>query len=106
LSNKILTLLGFASKARKLSFGFSSAKESVLEKKAKLIVVADDVSDKSKKEVKFLSEKYDVKYIVLTELNMTAVSNAVGKSCGVISVNDSSFADGILIAMGGNANDK
>ena len=46
-NSKALTLLGFASKAGKLSFGADAALKSLKEKKAKLIVAACDVSEKS-----------------------------------------------------------
>ena len=39
---------------------------------------------------------------------MTAVSDAVGRRCGILSVNDSGFAGALLKAYveGGNANDE
>ena len=55
MQSKVLTLLGFASKAGKLQFGMAKSGESVKSGKSALLICACDVSDKSKKEVAFLT---------------------------------------------------
>lgn len=97
-SKKITALLGFASKAGRLSYGADAALKSVKEKKAKLIVIANNVSDKSRKEAEFFAGKGNVRTIVLYESDIAAVSAAVGRRCGILSVNDSGFADAVLKA--------
>ncbi|MBR0467042.1 MAG: ribosomal L7Ae/L30e/S12e/Gadd45 family protein [Clostridia bacterium] len=94
MTQKILTLLGFASKAGKLSFGMLAATESVKRGKSKLLLTALDVSAKSKKEVIYLANKTKVPYMAL-DVDMKSLSHAVGKSCGIISVNDNNFANSI-----------
>ena len=47
MNSKVLTMLGFAAKAGKLSFGMDAAVSSIKAKKARLIIVAADVSEKS-----------------------------------------------------------
>ena len=114
MKNKILTLLGFAAKAGKLSFGFEASVWSLKTKKAKLAVVAEDISQKSRKESEFFAGKNNIKLIVLNGIDMKTVSDAVGRKCGIISVNDHGFADAILKAYdeyakefeGGNADDE
>ncbi len=103
MNNKILTLLGFASKAGKLSFGMDMSLASIKAGKSSLIVCASDVSDKSKKEIGFHTQNKNVPFIFLTDEDIDTVSKAVGRKCGIISVNDKSFADAI---KGGYANDK
>ncbi len=103
MNNKILTLLGFAAKAGRLSFGMDMSLASVKAGKSFLIVCAYDVSDKSKKEISFHTLKKEVPLIVLTDIDIQTVSKAVGRKCGIISVNDKSFADAI---KGGYANDQ
>lgn len=95
MNSKALTLLGFASKAGKLSFGFASALEAVNREKAKIIITAADVSPKTKKEITYHSEKKGVKVIDLKETDIFKLSSAVGHKCGVISVNDNGFADAL-----------
>lgn len=95
MNNKILTLLGFASKAGKLVYGQAACLEAMQKNKTKLLIMAFDVSAKSQKELKFHAEKYNTPYLVLQEIGIAELSNAVGRSCGAVSVNDDSFADGI-----------
>lgn len=102
MNNKILTLLGFASKAGKLSFGMDMTITSIKAKKSFLTVAAFDVSEKSKKEISFHTNN-KVPFIILTDADIETLSKAVGKKCGIISVNDKSFAEAI---KGGYANDQ
>lgn len=108
MNNKILTLLGFASKAGKLSYGMDASVISIKSGKAKQVIAACDVSDKSKKEITFFAEKYFVRVTILNDFDIKTVSDAVGRKCGIISINDSGFADAFFKAHveGGNANDE
>lgn len=95
MNKKVLTLFGFATKAGKLCFGFSAAEESLLRHKSHLIAVACDVSEKSKKEISFKANKYDVTPLFLNNVSIFELSNAVGHKCGIVSVNDEGFAKAI-----------
>ena len=100
MDKKILTLLGFASKSRKLSYGAAASADSVNAGKSKLIIISGDISEKSKKEMIFVSEKNNVPVIVLGNVTSNVISNAVGRNCGILSVNDKSFASGIAEEYG------
>ena len=107
MNEKILTLLGFAAKSGNLSYGMQSAKYSVLGKKAKLVLVSYEISEKSRKEMAFVCDKSAVKCVVLEEFDINTVSAAIGRKCGILSVNDNQFASAVLKTLyGGNANDK
>lgn len=108
MSDKILTLLGFASKAGKLSYGFDAVKTAITQGKSKLVLMANNVSPKSQKEVTFYGDKRGINPVILDAYDMETLSHAVGRKCGIISVNDNSFADGLLSAInvGRNLNDK
>lgn len=111
LNNKILSLLGFAAKAKKLSFGFEAAVWSAKTKKSKLLAVSEEISPKSRKEMFYYAEKYNIKITVLEGIDIKTLSDAVGKKCGIISVNDIGFADTITglateLTEGGNADDE
>ncbi len=93
--DKVLTLLGFARKAGRLSFGMDTAVSAIKSDKSKLIVAAGDVSEKSLKEISFFADKKNIPLISLENTDMEILSKAVGKKCGIISVNDSSFAEAI-----------
>ena len=101
MNNKVLTLLGFATKAGKLSFGMEAVKTSIKTNKSKLVVMANDVSAKSQKEIAFFTSNKEIEFLVLENISITEVSAAVGRKCGIISVNDENFAETIF--KGGNA---
>lgn len=102
MNDKILTLLGFASKSGNISFGMDAAKESLKKGKSKLILIACDISEKSIKEIRFFSEKKQV-VTVLTDYSVNTFSSATGHKGGILSVNDKGFADAI---RGGITNGK
>lgn len=84
-----------------------SAKDSLNRQKAKLIIIAYDVSEKSKKEIIFYSNKNDIRVLLLKDITIEELSKAIGKKCGILSISDISFANGIVNAqvMGGNASE-
>ncbi len=106
MKDKVLTLLGFASKAGKLSFGFDAACTAISQKKSKLVLTACDISPKSQKEMLFYCDKFKTQLIVLNDCDMATISHAIGRKCGIVSVNDTPFSEGILTAINGrNVND-
>lgn len=108
MNDKILALLGFAAKANKLSYGFDAVCATLSQNKSELVLIANDISEKSKKEILFFADKFKTSATVLKNYNMETVSHAVGKKCGIISVNDTSFSKGLISAInvGRNLNDK
>lgn len=105
MNSKILTLLGFAAKSGKLSFGLDTCIQSLKDKKAFLIIAAEDVSPKSLKEAAYFAQKANAE-VLKVNADMFTLSNAVGRKCGIVSVNDKGFADACLKYVGGNANDQ
>ena len=95
MNNKILSLLGFCSKAGKMSYGMNNTVEALKRGVSKLTIAAADTSDKSKKELIFHAKKYGIESLVL-ELTADELSHAVGFRCSVLSVNDKGFADAIM----------
>lgn len=92
-NDPVLSRLGFARKAGKLSLGFAASKEACLAGKAKLIAVAKDVSEKSEKEIRYFCRgKIPVGRIDKTIDEMSA---AIGARAGIVSVNDRGFADAL-----------
>ncbi len=100
--------MGFAAKAGKLGFGFDSAVSAIKQSKARLVVISQEISPKSRKEIEFFATKAGIKSVVLTDVDNKTISAAVGKKCGIISINDIGFAEAIMRALieGGNANDQ
>ena len=96
MNNPALALLGFAAKARKLSFGTHATMFALESKKARLVCAAEDISPKSVKELKFKASNTNVPVIILKYTNMETLSKTVGKNCGILAVNDDGFAQALL----------
>ena len=107
-NKKILTLLGFAAKSGKLNFGFDMTLTSIKKHKSKLVVFSSDISQKSAKEIMFFADKEGTEKIILEGIDMKTLSDAIGRRCAVVSINEKGFADACLDAFneGGNANDQ
>ena len=95
-SEKILSLLGFAAKAGKLSFGTHATEFAIESGRAKLVIAAEDISEKSVKELKFKADKKSITVLNLIGISTATLSKRVGKNCGILAVNDSGFADAIM----------
>ncbi len=102
MNDKTLTLLGFASKSGNLSNGADCVKETLKKHKAKLVIIAKDISDKSRKEIKFFASQNNTP-VIDADYDTDTLSHATGRKGGIISVNESGFANAI---RGGNANGK
>lgn len=110
MENKILALLGFAAKSGNLAYGMAATQESIKRNKSFLTICAFNISDKSKKELVFCSNRKGVPTCTLTQNGIEELSNAVGRQCGILSVNDRGFAEAILnisdkSKQGGTAHD-
>ena len=96
MKDKIITLLGFAAKAGALRFGAAEATEAVKRRRAKGVFFAEDISAKSRKEIEFYCEKFDVEAHELKGIDMNSLSRAVGKKCGIVAVLDDNFNNPII----------
>lgn len=94
-NNQILTLLGFAAKAGKLSFGTHATEWAITVGKAKVVVIAEDISKKTVKEIRFEADKKNIPVFVTNGIGSDELSHRVGKNCGIVAVCDSGFADTI-----------
>lgn len=94
MDSKLQTYLGFASKSGNLQFGFAKTEESAKRKKAKLIVFSGGISEKTKKEIFFISEKYGVRAAEICCTN-DEFQKATGKPGLVVAIEDESFASAV-----------
>ena len=104
MTDKALNLLRFAAKAGKLSFGTHATLFALEKGKTKLVCAANDISAKSVKELNFYAFKVNAKVFILKSTNTEALSQALGKRCGIVAVNDDGFKEAIL-KTGGTAHD-
>lgn len=95
MTNKIYGLLGICAKAGDIVSGTDVTIETVEKKKAKLVIVATDCSEKTIKNIKFISNKNDVPIYVFG--NIEEISKSIGKSNrGVIAIKNENIAKEIV----------
>lgn len=87
--DKALNLLGLATKAGKLKTGESTVLESIKHSQAKLVIVASDASENTKKTFKNKCEFYNVK--LYTGFTRDDISKAIGKNRTSCSLVDNGF---------------
>lgn len=88
--NKIMGLLTMARRASKLALGMDMTKDACKSGEAKCVCVANDISNKSLKEVKFFCSLDNVPLYSLA-MTMDEVGEQLGKKVGIIAVLDSGF---------------
>ena len=91
MNDNFFGILGLCRRAGKLNWGRDTAKKAVRSHKAKLILLASDVSDRIKREFKNLSEDENIEILFLEE-TMETISKSVCVNAGVFTVNDEGFA--------------
>ena len=97
--DKILTLLGFCRKAGKLVFGTEKVTELIKKGSPCLVMLSEDISPKTEKELKYHASGTKVVFIRL-QFNRETVAHATGTTAGVLATADEGFAKAIL--QGGN----
>ena len=60
-------------------------------KKSKLIILACDVSERTRRSVENISKRGNVT-TVFSDIPMERIGSAIGKAVGIVSVNDEGFA--------------
>ena len=94
-SNKVLSLIGLASKAGRIASGEFSTEKSVKTGKAFLVFVAGDASENTKKKFRNMCDFYEVPVYFLAD------KEALGRFCGKqfrasLAVQDENFAKAMI----------
>ncbi|MBQ4109556.1 MAG: ribosomal L7Ae/L30e/S12e/Gadd45 family protein [Clostridia bacterium] len=105
MQNRFLGLFGLAIRARQVRSGAFAAEDTLKAGRAKLIVIADDCAENSKKDFIKLCEKYNVPYII-TETK-ESLARMTGKSeTAIAAVTDENFKKGLMNLVNTNGNVK
>lgn len=100
MNNNYLNVLGLSYRAGKCSLGEDAILRDVRSKKAKLVLLANDIGDQTKKKLTDKCSFYGVPLIIVNE-DREAFSNAIGKSQRVaIAIIDAGFAKKISTLLG------
>lgn len=95
MTNKVYGLLGICAKAGDIVSGTDITIEMVEKKKAKLVIVAKDCSEKTIKNMKFICEKSKVPIHIFGKIE--DLSKSIGKSNrGVIGIKNENLANEIV----------
>ncbi len=95
--SKIISLIGLSRRAGKLVMGYDAVVMAVKKKTAILVIIASDVSEKTKKNTYFECEKCGVSVIQINE-TMEELETNLRKKVGVLAITDKGFASGIVKA--------
>lgn len=98
-NNKLLTLLGFCRKAGKLMIGTQHVTDAVKAGKKALVIIANDISAKTEKELRYFAEKGKA-VVERVDYSTADISQAIGIKAGVVATTDQEFCKAIL--QGGN----
>ncbi len=89
--NKVFNLLTICKKAGKLVLGMDSVKQSCDDLSAKCVIVTNDISEKSLKEVKFFCSNKEIP-VLTVDSNMNEMWSTIGRKCAVLGVCDDGFS--------------
>ena len=97
MNSKIISYLGFARKAGKLMSGVSTCTFAMSKGKVELIILAEDISENSRKKIMKEIRRYNVNHVTMGTIDeMSRAVGAQGRS--VFAICDKGFADAILKA--------
>lgn len=92
---KLFGMIGLAKRAGKISTGAFICEKMIKSCRAKLVILAGDASENTKKSIKNSCEYYKVNIIEISD--MASLGHATGGGDrAVVSVNDNNFAKAIL----------
>ena len=88
--NKLLYALSLAKKSGKLVVGFDAVKSAVIHGNAHIVLLAQDLSEKTIKRVNYFCE--DITDVHNTGLTQFEISQVAGRLTGVLAVTDENLA--------------
>lgn len=91
---KAMSAISMSRKAGKLLWGFDTVVSAAQAGKVKLILLASDLSAKTKKEIAFVCQKTKIRSVEM-RFDMQQLQQGIGKRSGVLAVTDQGFSDHI-----------
>ncbi len=94
MNRKVLQMLGLAKKAGKIKSGEFSTERAVKERKAFLVMVAEDASENTKKKFRNMCAYYQVPCMLL--MTKEQLGHAIGKEfCASLACTEEHFANAL-----------
>ncbi len=92
---KMFSYLGFAAKARKIVNGYNTCVFTMEKRKVRLLIIAEDLAENSKKKMIQAANKFNVEYRIFGDSDeMSHMTGTEGK--GIFGITDDNFANVIL----------
>lgn len=89
---KMLSYMGFAAKARKIVNGYNTCVFTMEKRKIKLLIIAEDLAENSKKKMIQAANKHNVEYRIFGDSDeMSHMTGTEGK--GIFGITDENFAN-------------
>lgn len=95
MKDKLLGMLGLCRRAGKVSIGADRCSKSIQNGGAKLVILASDASQNTRKSIENSCAYYKTRHIYYSD-KITLGKNVGTGECGALSVNDENFAKAIL----------
>lgn len=89
---RLFSLLGICIKAGKLLTGFEAVREGAGKGRVRLILLARDLSPKSRKEMEYIAEKQSIPVHILP-VAMEEIWYRTGRRAGILALTDQGLAD-------------
>lgn len=99
-NQKIGGLIGLATRAGKIVFGTEACQTAIKKHKVKLLLIATDSAERTKKNFKNICEQYSLP--IIEKLSIEELSKYIGKeNKAIIGINDANFSKEILKIVNG-----
>ena len=82
-----------------MTIGNDAVIEAMISGESCLVLLADDTSQRTAKDITYTAQKNNIKIVKLS-YNKQQISNALGKLTAVISINEAGFANKIIELTG------
>ncbi len=102
MNQALLSLLGMARRAGRLAPGSSAVLQSIRDRKARLVLIASDISPKTMANTRFAAEKQGIPVCVLP-CTLEELSFSIGIRAGLVALEDEGFARAVLKKIPSNA---
>lgn len=93
--DKLLQDIGLCRRAGALCLGTDSTKDALKTGRAAVVVISAELSEKSQKEMRFLSEKYQAKLCLIPH-SFEQIAQITRKPVGIMCVTDASLGEKLL----------
>lgn len=105
MKDKVLGMIGLCRRAGRISAGGDRCSESVKKRAARLVIMAADASENTKKNIRNSCAYYNIFHIEYADKEQLGKSIGM-RECSALSVNDENFAEAILDRLGKSLRDK